>query len=127
MDDVTVRVYELYPVGGGYSVKTIDYEGVIYAIAATSVKQAYYFAYNEVWAKDAEKPRGILWKYNKWAKEEGGDHTFFDGTKGWGEGEPQHGDKKQVIIKWMEQKVGKKEEGGKRKHDNRREGKWWDD
>jgi hypothetical protein len=107
-----VKVYELYLTGGGFSVKTIDYNGRVIAVAATSVKQAYYLAYNKVWAKDSEVPLGIIWTYNKWEK--GPDHTFWNGTTGWGldgygASSPQHGEGKKAIIRWMKEMEGNKD------------------
>lgn len=113
MDEVKnkpIRVYELYPSGDGFSVQTSDYEGKIIAVVASSIKQAYYYAYNNVWANDAKNPFGIIWTYNKWLIDY--DHKFFDGTTGYGMGGPQSGDRKRAIQRWME-KVKKKSEYAK--------------
>lgn len=101
-----VKVYELYPANGGLSVKTVDYHGLIIAVAAVSVKQAYYFASNNVWADKPEEPLGIIWTYDKWKN--GPDHTFWNGTTGYGltgygETSPQHGEGKKAISKWMKE------------------------
>jgi hypothetical protein len=45
-----IRIYELFPLWrGGFSVKTIDYDGTTLTVAATSVRQAYALAYKESW------------------------------------------------------------------------------
>jgi hypothetical protein len=53
-----MRLYTLYPTIDGYSNKTIDYNGVELSIAAESIKRAFYFAYNDVWAEGPENPSG---------------------------------------------------------------------
>jgi len=61
-----IRVYEIYPLGSGFTTKSVYYKGEIVAVAAVSIKQAYYFAANDEWAAvDAEQPTGIIWKYSK--------------------------------------------------------------
>jgi hypothetical protein len=93
----SVKVYELYPVGGGFSSKTIDYRGEIFAVAAVSIKQAYYFAGNRIWAEDATNPKGILWVYNKFNNP---DTKYWNGSSGWGLG-PRHGAGKREILVWV--------------------------
>lgn len=39
------KVYALFPHGGSFSVKTIDYHGTELSVAATSVRQAYALAH----------------------------------------------------------------------------------
>jgi hypothetical protein len=96
-----IKVYELYPTVKGFSPKTDDYKGEIIAIVATSIKQAYYFAFNQVWVKNKKNPIGIIWTYNK--RIAGPDHTFWDGTKCYGMCEPRHGEGKKAILAWMNQ------------------------
>jgi hypothetical protein len=98
-----VKVYELYPANGGLSVRTIDYRGEIMAVAAVSVKQAYYYASNDIWADNPDEPAGILWTYDKWESINGPDHTFWNGTKAYGGGGINHMDKKQAISRWMKE------------------------
>lgn len=62
---MTTKVYELYPCSGGFSVKTVDYHGTAYLVAATSVRQAYAVAYKHVWIDPhATHPVGIMAIYN---------------------------------------------------------------
>ena len=49
-----IKIYELYPTFHGYSNKTVEYrheQGLMH-IAASSIRQAYYFAHNDVWASE---------------------------------------------------------------------------
>lgn len=56
-----IKVYDLYPRWGGFSVKTIDYFGTVLSVAATSVRQAYAVAYKEIWIdSDDVRPVGIV-------------------------------------------------------------------
>ena len=98
MNNKPIKVYELYPSNGGLSVKTIDYQGEIFGVASISVKQAYYFVYNKVWAYDIENPLGIIWTYNKW--NDGPDTRFWNGATGYGCG-PRHNTGKKDISAWM--------------------------
>lgn len=58
-----VKVYHLYPTMGGYTAKSIAYHGQYVAVAAVSIKQAYYFAHNDIWAESVERPAGKLYEY----------------------------------------------------------------
>lgn len=70
------RVYELYPVPDGHSAQSVEYHGYMVAIAAVSIKQAFYFAYNFIWA-NVQEPLGILYKYQR--DRENGDHLLPSG------------------------------------------------
>jgi hypothetical protein len=67
------RLYEIYPAANrsGFSAQSVDYHGTIYLIAAISIKQAYYFAGNRVWADDADDPAGIVEIYTRNGRPEG--------------------------------------------------------
>ena len=105
----SIRVYELYPTMSGFSVKTSDYGGIVFAVAAVSIKQAYYYAYQKTWAQDTENPLGVLWIYDKWLLGSGYDTTCFNGSKGYGMGTPQRGDGKRIISKWMMKMTSKRD------------------
>lgn len=62
-----VKVYELFPTEDEkFSLYAKDYNGRIIAVAAVSVKQAFFMAYSNMWADDPDNPLGIIWKYDKW-------------------------------------------------------------
>jgi hypothetical protein len=44
---MAVKVYELFPVSGGFSNQTADYAGTTVAVAATSSKQAHALAHKK--------------------------------------------------------------------------------
>lgn len=59
-----LRVYRLFPQwDGGFSTKTAHYNGRSLDVAAVSIRQAYYFAGNDVWAEGPESPAGVLQSY----------------------------------------------------------------
>ena len=61
MSATRVRVYVLFPYRGSFSVKTEDYRGVVYTVAATNVRQAYAVAHNKVRIDPEESdPVGII-------------------------------------------------------------------
>lgn len=66
-----MRLYTLYPKGGSFSNKTIDYQGTELSIAAESIKQAFYFAHNLAWSAGPESPAGIVEHYQRGGGERG--------------------------------------------------------
>lgn len=61
MSPKRIRVYDLFPYWGGFSVKTVDYQGTTLTVAATSVRQAYALAYKYIWIVPADHhPVGIV-------------------------------------------------------------------
>ena len=55
----------LFPHGGSFSVKTIDYHGTELSVAATSVRQAYALAYKGIWIDPEHTyPTGIVCIYD---------------------------------------------------------------
>ena len=61
-----VKVYELCPRGGSFSVQTVDYHGTAYSVAATSVRQAYAVAHKDVWIDPTDAhPVGIVGVYRR--------------------------------------------------------------
>lgn len=76
-----IKLYELYPTFGKFSVKTVDYRGDVIGVAAVSVKQALYFAYKGAWANDPETPLGIVWECRKHRTP---DTVMWTGEKKWG-------------------------------------------
>lgn len=59
------KIYELYPSRSGFSCNSKEYDGKFILVAAVSVKQAYYFAGNNIWAKNPNDPEGIVDVYNR--------------------------------------------------------------
>lgn len=56
-----IKIYELYPRRGSFSVKTDDYDGTMLTVAATSVRQAYAMAHHDNWiSADDVHPVGIV-------------------------------------------------------------------
>lgn len=55
------RVYALYRTAVGITCLTRCYDGILYHVGATSIKQAYYLAGNDQWGY----PIGILEKYER--------------------------------------------------------------
>lgn len=57
----TIKAYELYPRRGGFSVKTADYNGTTFTVAAISVRQAYALAHRRAQINpNDERPVGVL-------------------------------------------------------------------
>jgi hypothetical protein len=95
----SVKVYELYPVPGGFSNRTTDYSGTTIAVAAASNDQAHDLAQKDVWAADPDDPLGILWVYRRG---ETPDHKLFNGDRVYGnEVGVRHGASKRAIVTWM--------------------------
>jgi hypothetical protein len=62
----SIKVYELYPLGLGFSVQTIDYHGTALMVAATSVRQAYAVAHKRIWIDPEHTyPVGIVSTYRR--------------------------------------------------------------
>ena len=81
-----MKLYTLYPYVHGFSVKTIDYDGRSYKIAAESVRQAYCFAHHDLWEQSPDNPAGIVEIYQRAGHEEGW-HTLWCGCRiHWGIG-----------------------------------------
>ena len=60
------KVYVLFPHGGSFSVKTIDYHGTELSVAATSVRQAYALAHQDIWIDpEHTHPTGIVSIYRR--------------------------------------------------------------
>ena len=60
------KVYALFPHGGSFSVKTIDYHGTELSVAATSVRQAYALAHKGIWIDpEHTHPVGIVSIYRR--------------------------------------------------------------
>jgi hypothetical protein len=94
---MSVRVYELFPVAGGFSNQTADYDGTTVAVAAGSSKQAHALAHKDVWASDPDDPLGILWVYRRG---ESPDHRLFSRDRVYGN-QVRHGAGKRAIVAWM--------------------------
>jgi hypothetical protein len=61
MSTNTIKVYDLFPHRGGFSVKTVDYQGIKLTVSATSVRQAYALAYGDIWISPTDqRPVGII-------------------------------------------------------------------
>ncbi|MET4432081.1 hypothetical protein [Mycolicibacterium sp. 624] len=61
MSNNPIKAYDLFPRRGGFSVKTADYNGTTFAVAATSVRQAYALAYQDSWVNpNDDRPVGIV-------------------------------------------------------------------
>ena len=97
---MALSVYELYPVAGGFSNRTVDYTDTIVGVAAESNEQAHELAGRRAWAAGPNDPAGMLWVKRRVA---GHDHELFNGAHVYG------GDVQQVrhratqgsIIAWM--------------------------
>lgn len=73
-----IRLYELYPHRGSFSVMTIHCHQRYLVVAATSVRQAYALAHKGIWIDpDADAPVGIMLTYTA---EEG--TTLWCGCRG---------------------------------------------
>ena len=95
-----VKVYELYPSANGFTNSTIGYRGHITAIAAVSIKQAYYFGHNEVWADNDARPIGIIWKYERGRPN--GDRQVASGAWTYTQGEePRHGVGVKAVARFL--------------------------
>ena len=84
-----IKVYVLFPHGGSFSVKTIDYHGTELSVAAMSVRQAYALAYKGVWIDPSHRyPVGIVCMYDRSTG-----HTLWCGCSGHHVtgGQPDHG------------------------------------
>jgi hypothetical protein len=97
----STRVYELYPVPGGFSNQTTDYMGTIVAVAATSSKQAHALAHKKVWANN---PVGALWVYQRGTPP---DHKLFNGDRVVGK-QVGSGAGKRAIGDWMRRVLERK-------------------
>lgn len=65
MTSPSLRVYVLYPRFGGFSVRSIDYQGKLLYVSARSVRQAYALAHNDDWIHpEAPSPVGIVSRYD---------------------------------------------------------------
>jgi hypothetical protein len=98
----SVKLYELYPVPGGFSNQTADYSGTTVAVAATSNKQAHALAHKKAWATDPDNPLGVLWVYRKG---ESPDHELFNGDRVYGS-QLRHGAGKRAVGAWMRALLG---------------------
>ena len=59
-----IKIFELYPHHGSFSVKTADYQGTAIVVAATSVRQAYALAHRDIWITPTDQHLvGIVSKY----------------------------------------------------------------
>jgi hypothetical protein len=94
------KLYHLFGYPDELSARTVDYHGWMCSVAAVSIKQAYYFAGNRVWATDPEDPLGIVEIYNRGAGAPG-DHQMFDGCRIYGGLGLEHGAGKSVIGRAM--------------------------
>ena len=99
---MSVKVYELYPVGGGFSNNSQDYVDAIVAVAAKSSKQAHALAHRAVWANDPADPMGILWTSRRGQSP---DHRLFTGDRVYGN-QVRRGAGKRAISAWMRQVLG---------------------
>jgi hypothetical protein len=63
----TIKIYDLYPRwGGGFSVKTNDYDGTTFTVSATSIRQAFAVAYKRAWIDPASgHPVGVVSIYRR--------------------------------------------------------------
>ena len=57
---MSVRIYQLFASGTGFSNRPTDDPGGIHYIAAESIKHAYYLAYQGTLASDVHLPSGIV-------------------------------------------------------------------
>lgn len=73
-----IRIYHIYQGPRGLSSKSVDYQGETLKVAATSIKQAYYFAGNRQWAGDVDRPLGLVEHYKRGGPDEGW-HRLWDG------------------------------------------------
>lgn len=69
------RVYTLYPKGSSFSNKSQDYAGEQWHVLTDSLRQAYFYAYQQIGAQGPEKPEGIIERYRR---------------GGWGDGQGWH-------------------------------------
>jgi hypothetical protein len=62
-----IKIYDLHPCwGGGFSVKTIDYDGTTFTVSATSIRQAYAVAYKRAWIDPTnDHPVGVVSIYRR--------------------------------------------------------------
>jgi hypothetical protein len=96
-----MKVYELFAQpGGGFSNRTADHEGTIFAVAADSSEQAHEVAANDAWAAGPDDPVGILWVYRRGAQRA---ITSCSWRRVWGNDvhEVHHGAGKTAIVTWM--------------------------
>jgi hypothetical protein len=75
-----VRLYEIYPRGGGFSTRTVDYHGQAISVAAVSIRQAYWLAGRGMWASSADNPVGIVESYGR-NSHPGGWYRLWDGCR----------------------------------------------
>jgi len=79
-DDPLMRLYTLYPTGGGFSNKTIDYRGIELSVAADSIKQAFFFAYKKARSAGPLSPAGIVEFYQR-SGDDRGWHQLWCGCR----------------------------------------------
>jgi hypothetical protein len=62
---MTLKIYDLYPGGRrGFTNQSVEYRGTVYHIAANSIKQAYWCAYNHHWISGPNET-GIVVIYDR--------------------------------------------------------------
>lgn len=83
-----VKCYHLFPVLGRLTPNTADYTGTVYAVSATSLRQAMALAYKGAWINpDDDYPLGIISEY---VRERG--YRLWCGCRGhWCAVDPGHG------------------------------------
>jgi hypothetical protein len=91
----------LRSLAGGFSNRTADHEGTIFAVAADSSEQAHELAANDASAAGPDDPVGILWVYRRGAQPR--DHQLFNGDRAWANDvhEVHHCAGKTTIVTWM--------------------------
>jgi len=75
-----MRIYTLYSSYSGFSVKSVDYHGTTYKVAAESVKQAFFFAHNQKWSDGPDASAGIVEIYHRGGDKQGW-HQLWCGCK----------------------------------------------
>ncbi|MCU1697354.1 MAG: hypothetical protein JWR34_3417 [Mycobacterium sp.] len=62
----TIKAYEIYPCFGSFSVRSVDYSGTKFTVAATTVRQAYAVAHKKTWINPTDShPVGIVSIYRR--------------------------------------------------------------
>lgn len=101
-----MRIYQLYPAGGRFSNKSIDYTGVAYYVLASSIKQAYYLAYHNEWSGGICAP-GIVDVYTRGGTVVNeGWHQLWDGCRIHGTF-VSHGDRSTKVSNMMQEHFAK--------------------
>jgi hypothetical protein len=77
---LATRIYTLFPTSDGFSNHTADNNGSVLYIAASSNRQAYYFAHQRIWVSDMELPAGIVEWYTRGGRPPG-DHRLYCGCQ----------------------------------------------